>query len=184
MARKEIITKDNILETAFSIAESKGIENVTARKLAAQIGCSTQPIFRIYANMNELYVEIYRKAMDAFEAYYENYRTETDMPFMHLGLAYINYAKDDRKLFQFLFQSEHRGERSLMELLNGKSDTISREFNRAAAAGCAKPEKFFRKFWIFVHGCACMVLTGDFDLTEEETMALLKEIYKSCLDND
>ena len=26
------------------------------------------------------------------------------------------------------------------------------------------------KMWIFIHGCACMVLTGDYDLTEEETI--------------
>ena len=45
MARKEQITKDKILETAFDLAKTDGIEYVTARKLAAQIGCSTQPIF-------------------------------------------------------------------------------------------------------------------------------------------
>ena len=39
----------------FALARAEGIENVTARKLAAQIGCSTQPIFRVYANMGELY---------------------------------------------------------------------------------------------------------------------------------
>ncbi len=36
------------------------------------------------------------------------------------------------------------------------------------------------KMWIFIHGCACMVLTGDYDLTEEETIDLLEDIYKSC----
>ena len=53
MARKELITKDKIAETAFVLAKEEGIENVTARKLAAQIGCSTQPIFRVYANLSK-----------------------------------------------------------------------------------------------------------------------------------
>ena len=92
MARKELITKDIILETAFTLAKAEGIENVTARKLAAQIGCSTQPIFRVYTNMSELYTEIYQRAIEAFGNYYENYRSDVDTPFIHLGLAYINYA--------------------------------------------------------------------------------------------
>ena len=94
MARKEMITKDIILETAFELARSEGIENVTARKLASKIGCSTQPIFRVYANMGELYEEVYQKAIDSFGDYYENFKSEVDTPFIHLGLAYINYAKE------------------------------------------------------------------------------------------
>ena len=180
MARKELITKDKILETAFVLAREEGIENVTARKLATQIGCSTQPIFRVYANMNELYTEIYLKATDSFGNYYENYKSEVDVPFIHLGLAYIYFAKDEGNLFYLLFQSEQRGERGLFELLNGKSGAVSKEINRAAAAGCKNPSGLFMKMWIFIHGCACMVLTGDYDLTEEETIELLKDIYRSC----
>ncbi|MDE7476854.1 MAG: WHG domain-containing protein, partial [Lachnospiraceae bacterium] len=115
-----------------------------------------------------------------FGDYYGNYKSEVETPFIHLGLAYINYAKEERKLFQLLFQSEHRGDRGLFELLNGKSGAVSREINRAAAAGCQNPSGLFMKMWIFIHGCACMVLTGDYDLTEEETIELLKDIYKSC----
>ena len=54
MARKESVTKNDILEAAFSILQEEGIEQVTARKLAARANCSTQPIFRIYKNINEV----------------------------------------------------------------------------------------------------------------------------------
>lgn len=175
-----MITKDKILETAFELARVDGIESVTARKLAAQIGCSTQPIFRVYANMNELYTEIYERAIDSFGDYYENFKSDVNIPFIHLGLAYINYAKEERRLFQLLFQSDNRGERSLYELLNGKTGAVSKEINRAVAAGCQNPSGLFMKMWIFIHGCACMVLTGDYDLTEEETVELLNDLYKSC----
>jgi AcrR family transcriptional regulator len=180
MARKEVITKDIILEVAFELAKGEGIENVTARKLAAKIGCSTQPIFRVYSNMNELYEEIYTKAIEAFGDYYDNYVSNVETPFVHLGLAYINYAKVEGKLFQLLFQSEHRGERGLFELLNGKSGAVNKEISKAASAGCKNPSGLFMKMWIFIYGCACMVMTGDYDLTDEETVELLTDIYKSC----
>lgn len=180
MARKESVTKDMILDTALALTREEGMENVTARKLAAKIGCSTQPIFRVYANMNELYGEIHQKAMDTFSDYYENFKSEVDAPFIHLGLAYINFAKEESKLFQLLFLSDNRGEKSLYELLNGKVGAVSKEINKAAALGCANPSGLFMKMWIFIHGCACMVLTGDYDLTLEETIDLLGDIFKSC----
>lgn len=180
MARKEQITKDKILEAAFDLAREEGIDNVTARKLATRIGCSTQPIFRVYSNMNELYMEIYQKATDAFNDYYDNYKSEIDTPFVHLGLAYIDYAKEQGQLFKLLFQSEIRGEKSLYELLNGKNGAVTKEINKAAADGCANPSGLFMKMWIFIYGCACMVLTGDYDLTREETIDFLNDIYDKC----
>ena len=179
MARKEMITKDIILETAFELARSEGIENVTARKLAAKIGCSTQPIFRVYANMGELYEEVYQKAIDSFGDYYENFKSEVDTPFIHLGLAYINYAKEENRLFQLLFQSSNRGDRGLFELLNGKTGAVSKEISKAAASGCQNPSGLFMKMWIFIHGAACMSLTGDYDLSEGETVQLLKDSYQA-----
>ena len=95
MARKESVTKDIILETALALAKEEGIGNVTARKLAAKIGCSTQPIFRVYANMGELCGDINQKAAEVFSDYYENYESEVDTPFIHLGLAYIDFAKEE-----------------------------------------------------------------------------------------
>ena len=125
MARKESVTKNMILETAVQLAKEEGIENVTARKLANKIGCSTQPIFRVYANMTELYTEVYQKAIDLFADYYEKFESEVQTPFIHLGLAYIDFAKEERKLFQLLFLSDNRGDRSLYELLNGSTGAVA-----------------------------------------------------------
>lgn len=180
MARKESVTKNMIIDTAFALVREEGMQNVTARKLAGKIGCSTQPIFRVYANMNELNEEIYQKAIEAFANYYENFESGMETPFIHLGLAYINFAKEEKEIFKLLFMSEYRADWSLYELLNGKTGALSKEINKAAANGCENPSGLFMKMWIFIHGCACMVLTGDYDLTEEETAELLKDIYKSC----
>ena len=48
MARKEMITIDKILDTAFAMTREEGFANVTARRVAAKAGCSTQPIFKEY----------------------------------------------------------------------------------------------------------------------------------------
>lgn len=33
------------------------------------------------------------------------------------------------------------------------------------------------KMWIFIHGAACMSLTGDYDLTDLQIMQLLEHSY-------
>ena len=55
MARKETITLQMISDTAFAMTREEGFSNVTARRVAAKAGCSTQPIFRVYKNMDELW---------------------------------------------------------------------------------------------------------------------------------
>ena len=52
MARKATVTENMILDNAFALMREEGFEQVTARKLAAKVGCSTQPIFRLYENMD------------------------------------------------------------------------------------------------------------------------------------
>jgi AcrR family transcriptional regulator len=70
MARKATISKQDIQKAAFSLASDEGIEQVTARKLAARAGCSTQPIFRVYRNMEELQEDVFRLAVGDFHAFY------------------------------------------------------------------------------------------------------------------
>ncbi|MBR6452039.1 MAG: TetR family transcriptional regulator, partial [Lachnospiraceae bacterium] len=62
MARKEQITKQIILDGAFRLLREQGISMVTARKLASFIGCSTEPFFRVYMNMEELVGDLFEKA--------------------------------------------------------------------------------------------------------------------------
>ena len=33
------------------------------------------------------------------------------------------------------------------------------------------------RMWIFIHGSACMTLTGDYDLSVAQTLSVLKQVY-------
>ena len=179
MARKESITKEDIIKAAFMILEEEGIEQVTARKLAAKANCSTQPIFRVYKNMEELTEELFVRACAFFSDFYYDVQKQTVTPFVHLGLVYIKFAAEHKKLFQFIFLSEKRFGRSMYDLVNGQDGFVNREIQSAASQGCRNPSELFMKMWIFIHGAACMTLTGDYDLGEEQTVQMLKDSYQS-----
>lgn len=178
MARKETITKDYLFETAFQMLKEEGIGNITARKLAAKAGCSTQPIFRLYSNMEELWQELFERAVDYFEEYYNKAKLYDFTPFVNLGITYIQFAAEEKFLFQMLFLSDRRYGKSLYEILNGKMGAVGREFTKAQNEGVKNPRDLFMKMWIFIHGSACMSITGDYDLGLEETIQLLRNVYK------
>lgn len=178
MARKESITREYLFQTAFDLLKEEGIENVTARKLASKAGCSTQPIFRLYNNMEELWKELFEKSVDYFEDYYQNAFYYDPTPFVNLGITYIQFALEEKKLFEMLFLSEKRYGKSLYEILNGKLGAVGREITKAQNEGCKNAGDLFMKMWIFIHGSACMSLTGDYDLELKDTIQLLKSAYK------
>ena len=179
MARKETITKDEILNAAFQMTRENGFSNVSARTLAAKAGCSTQPIFRVYKNMEELGNDLYAKSAAFFNEYYENFPKTSNTPFVNLGLAYIRFAQEEQQLFRLLFLAEDRRGKSLYDLLNGANGSVVKEINNAKFYGCKDPSGMFMRMWIFIHGSAAMSLTGDYDLQEEDTIKLLEESYKA-----
>lgn len=179
MARKATVTKEMILESAFSLMTDEGYEQVTARKLAAKAGCSTQPIFRLYDNMEQVIADVYEMAISSFDSFYASFPKNDDTPFVNLGMAYISFAASKKNIFRLLFMSSYRGERSMYDLLNKNTGAVGTEIAKAKEKGVGNPGNLFMQMWIFIHGAACMSLTGDFDLSDQETLQLLKEAYRS-----
>lgn len=179
MARKETVTKAILLDAAFAMLNEEGIDEVTARKLAAKANCSTQPIFRIYNNMEELYADLFMKALDFFEEYVSTYPKTTVVPFVSLGQAYISFAQKYPFAFRFVFLSKERYGKSLYDMVNGETGHVTREIQAAKSQGAQEPSELFMKMWIFIQGAACMSLTDDYDLKEEDTITLLKDAYQA-----
>jgi len=179
MARKISVTTEHIIEAAFELTRQGGFEGLTARKLAGYLGCSTQPIFRVYRSMEELYNDIYELIIKDFSDFYSRFEKKETLAFVDLGLAYIAYANAEPHFFQILFLQKKRCGRGLYELLNGSEGNLVKEINKAAADGAKNPSELFMKMWIFIHGAACMVITGDYDLDDTHTRELLRDSYRS-----
>jgi AcrR family transcriptional regulator len=180
MSRKATITQKEIVNAAFKITKREGFEQITSRKLAAAAGCSTQPIFRIYENMDALKKDVYDKAAVYYEDYYNDYPKSHEVPFVDLGLAYIGFAQKYPHLFKLLFISEQGPEsKSMYDLVNGAGENVVKEINKATAKGAGNAQDLFMKMWIFIHGAGCMAVTGDYDLDQASSVAMLEAAYKA-----
>ena len=179
MSRKATISQQEIIDAAFRITMEEGFDKITSRGLAQAAGCSTQPIFRVYENMEALKTDVYARSAAFYADYYADYEKTNSTPFVDLGMAYISFARQYPHLFRLLFLSEQtEGKRSMYDLVNGERDAVAKEASRAKEQGCANPNRLFMQMWIFIHGAACMSVTGDYDLNDKDSVALLETCYK------
>lgn len=177
MARKESVTKKILSDGAFELLREQGAEMLTARKLAGYVGCSTQPIFRIYESMEDLSSEMFSKAAEFYEEYCVNYEKTCPVPFVDLALCYVNFAKEESNLFKLLFMTKHNEDVTMYNLLNGKEGGfVIKELRRIPNLDMNNAETIFMKVFVFMHGMACMVTNGEFDLDNNEVTEMLKSV--------
>lgn len=184
MARKQVVTKEGLLKGAFELVRDNGREGLSARLLAEKCGCSTQPIFRIYDNMGELYHELFSVCTDYFSDFYKKAPKGNETPFVNLGMAYIDFARQYPNLFKIIFIEENSSGKSMYDLVNGgEGNFVIHEIRKLKEIPAEDASLIFMKMWIFIHGIACMVLKDDFDMTEDEIRQLLEATFSAFSDN-
>ena len=53
MSRRVIFEKDYIIDKSVDFIKEKGVESLSVREISNYIGCSTQPLFRVFDNMED-----------------------------------------------------------------------------------------------------------------------------------
>ena len=103
MAIKKI-TSEEIIESALNFIKEKGYENLNARSLASHLKCSTQPIYFQFQNMNDLKLNVLKKAKEHYETYILTNLKKENTLFMGCLKGMINYAKEYKNIFSFIFE--------------------------------------------------------------------------------
>ena len=173
------VPKEAIVDKAFELTREYGFEKVTARMLAGELNCSTQPIFRNFDNMEDLIGQTFEKSLLFFDSFYEKFDKGSHIPFVNLGLCYIAFAQKESNMFSFLFINCPKNDYNLYSKLNGRTGAVKNEMNLAREEGVSNPEAIFMKMWMLIHGAACMSITNDYDLSPAETRIHLEEAYKA-----
>jgi AcrR family transcriptional regulator len=178
MPPKTTVTKDIVLNAAFELVRNKGIGSITARNIAEEIGCSTQPVYRLYENMEALKADLFCK-MDKY-AYSQiiNYKA-AQTPFHNMGLGYINFAKNETNLFIALYMSQY------LNFDFNSNDPFNMTKNIEYMKQDPKLSKYtdeqlkdiFIKMWIFAHGIASLVSTNKINISEEKISQMLTDIF-------
>ena len=161
MPPKAKIQKQALIDKAFALTRLYGFEKVTARLLAKELNCSTQPIFHTFRNMNELKKEVYKKTQTFFEEYMLQPPSDPETPyFLSMGLKYVELAEKEKNLFHLLCMSDS----------GTKLETF---YDLAKHLPVEIDPDVFVKTWIFTHGIATIVSSNTTSITQEEIKQML-----------
>ena len=176
MPPKFKFTKEEIIAAALELTRENGPDGLTARALAARLGCSVKPIFGLFQNMEAVQAAV-RAAADAK---YQSYLRE-DMasgkypPYKASGMAYIRFAREERELFKLLFMCDRSDQpvkedqesiRPLIRLIQGNLGITEEE-----------AYLFHLEMWVYVHGIATMIATSYLDWEEPFISKVITDAY-------
>ncbi len=171
------ITKEKIIQTAVSLVRRKGPEAVNARSIAAELQCSTQPIFSNFATMEELRLAVVERS-DALCNEYMKREVDSGVypTYKANGMAYIRFAKEEKELFKLLYMRDRSGE----QIPEESTDAVQMEEIVHANTGLdsADAKLFHLEMWAYVHGIATMFATGFLDLDWGLVSKILTDAYQ------
>lgn len=182
MPPKAKITRDMVIEAAFTVARETGAKNINARTVAEKLGCSTQPVMYHFATIEELKRAAYAKT-DQFHADYLMNIPETQEDIMlEIGLNYIRFAVKEPNLFRFLFQSGFAVENSLMEMINSEElvpiiSVMQKEMNM----DIEQTKEVFITLALFVHGYASIIANNSLEYDEKLITTHLERVYTGAV---
>ncbi len=183
MPPKAKFTREEIIEAAFQIVRTEGLEALTSRALGAYLGSSARPIFTVFQSMDE----VQQAVMDAAKMLYKQYvrRGLTwEHPFKGVGTEYILFSIQEPKLFQLLFMTEQPqipDFSGVLPLIEESYGEILRSIQNDYGMSEPLAEKLYRHLWIYTHGIATLCATRMCRFTGDEISSMITEVCTSIL---
>ena len=170
-------TREAVLNAAYQLVRREGIDALNARAVARELGGSTQPIFRLFQNMDELTEAVRNLAADIFRDSMMKKMELSDNPFLIMGMHYISYAVEEPELFKLLFMCDRlsngwytRETRAYSFIYDVISSSLNVSHEQAAA--------LYARVWVYTHGLAVSIVTKYIPCkSAEEMRAMLTESF-------
>ena len=178
MPRKVSIFKEDIIKAAVQIVRENGYENLNARSLASRLGCSTQPIFSNFRNMEDLLGNVLKSTLDIYNSFVaDSIKAGPNEPvYKAYGRAYIRFAMEEKNLFRLLFMRNRSKEKNPIE--ESTFYEVLPLIMKATGMSEKQAALFHFEIWSAVHGIAVMAATSYNELDMELVSETLTDIYQ------
>lgn len=176
MPPKFKFTEDEVIHAAMEITREGGMSALTARSLAAELGCSVKPIFGLFKNMKQVQQAVLSAAMALYHSYLQEDMAKGQYPpYKASGMAYIRFAKEEKELFKLLFMRDRTHEK----IEDGKEEIKPLLSLIQKNLGLCEEDayRFHLEMWIFVHGIATMMATSYLEWDEAFVSSVITDGY-------
>lgn len=177
MPPKFKFTREQIIDSAVNVVRKNGMSALTARALAAELDSSAKPIFGLFQNMEEVQNEVVSAANALYQSYIQKGMADSKYPpYKASGIAYIQFAKEEKELFKLLFMRDRTGEKieENREEIRPILNIIMKNLGISEDEACI----FHLELWLYVHGIATMIATSYLDWDIEFISKALTDAYQ------
>lgn len=173
-------TRDAVLHAACQLMRREGMEALNARAIAKELGGSTQPIFRLFTNMEDLHRELILYVARQFQAHAEADMAQSDSPYIQLCTTYLLYGRDEPELFKLLFMRDRVSEGQYSDQTN--FDLVFNFIKKETPLDDETALRFFERTWLFIHGLAVCIATKYIPCQDERYLiSMVKEAYNAAV---
>lgn len=173
-------TRDAVLHAACQLMRREGMEALNARAIAKELGGSTQPIFRLFTNMEDLHRELILYVARQFQAHAEADMAQSDSPYIQLCTTYLLYGRDEPELFKLLFMRDRVSEGQYSDQTN--FDLVFNIIKKETPLDDETALRFFERTWLFIHGLAGCIATKYIPCQDERYLiSMVKEAYNAAV---
>lgn len=173
-------TRDAVLHAACQLMRREGMEALNARAIAKELGGSTQPIFRLFTNMEDLHRELILYVARQFQAHAEADMAQSDSPYIQLCTTYLLYGRDEPELFKLLFMRDRVSEGQYSDQTN--FDLVFNIIKKETSLDDETALRFFERTWLFIHGLAVCIATKYIPCQDERYLiSMVKEAYNAAV---
>ena len=184
MPPKISTSKEMIIEAGYSIADEEGIGQVNCRAIAKKLGCSTQPVFSRFPNMDELKEEIFKYACDTLEkSIADRLENSKEHSLLEISVTVLaDLARDHKNLYKLIYLSDFRSEKSFLEEREKyqTNKLIIKELIDRYNIDSKRVEGVFERSSLLVHGICTVIATTTMDYSNEQVLRIVNDELKDA----
>lgn len=167
MPKPTTFTSEAILESAFILFANEGLASLSVRKIAAELGASTGPIYSCFSGMDAIHEALFQLAMDKLLRMTEHEYTSN--PFLNIGVGTLDFARTYPIVFRAIFLEDKRSKDIYNKFFaaNRKQMRKSRELEVFTEE---EVSSILEKLTIHTYGLASMICAGIIDCPDTEKL--------------
>lgn len=172
-------SKEMIIDAGYSIADEEGIDQVNCRAIAKKLGCSTQPVFSRFPNMDELKEEVFNYACDKLEqSIADTLKNSKGYSLVEVSVTVLaDLARDHKNLYRLIYLSDFRSEKSFLEEREKyqTNQLILKELIDKYKIDPKRVEGIFERVSLLVHGICTVIATTTMNYSNEKVIKIVIE---------
>ena len=184
MRPKAQFSQARIVDCAFELARTEGLQRLSARTLAHRLGSSTSPIYTAFQTMAEIEDQVCERSTRTMLEY--QLQPRTGSPLVDLCLGYLLFAMEERQLFQDMFLNKNELPAHSRQMRDFAFDQLMDKALAREDSLRGLPEDRRRELlevlWTYTHGLAAQLNVGALALPDQPAIiAKLRRVIDPLL---